>query len=280
MMKFIQNGEPYIFEHKCSPTEKGQIMSESEKREFLVENLLDIYGRCNMVASRCSKPSLSFFDKLRGKRIPTYYPDIVIDNYHGTKGAKAYYIVLPKGTSLNDFNIEDIPQQMRGSFIKVIYGSVFCFEDQAPGKYKKGCHFAAQYLSQAINPPQINGPLPKLYNDKELAVLFAESWHKLDSSLLKDYLDKDFHYINDSVFDDMASRQEFLEYLDCKFKILRRTQSIKRVQLGRNGESGSWIVLIKQIQDNGASIVCGFFIESRNGRIMSIEVHEMDLPDF
>lgn len=279
-MKFIQNGEPYVFEHKCSRTEKGQIMSESEKREFLVDNLLDIYGRCNMSVSRCSKPSLSFFDKLRGKRTPTYYPDIVIDNYHGTKGEKAYYIVLPKGTLLDDFNIEDLPLQMRKSYIKVIYGSVFCLEDQTPEKYKKGCHFAAQYQSKAINPPQINRALPNSYNDKELAILYAESWQKLDSSLLKDYLDKDFHYISDSVFDDVASRQEYLDYLEGKFKTLRRTQSIKRVQLGRNGESGSWIVLIKQIQDNGAPIVCGFFIESLNGRIMSIEVHEMDLPDF
>lgn len=204
----------------------------------------------------------------------------MIDNYHGTQGAKAYYIVLPKGTSLTGFNIEDIPQQMRNSYIKVIYGSVFCLEDQTPDKYKKGCHFAAQYLSQAINPPQKNDPLPNLYNDKELAILYAESWQKLDSSLLRDYLDKDFHYINDSVFDDMASRQEYLEYLEGKFKTLRRSQSIKKVQLGRNGESGPWIVLIKQIQNDGSPIVCGFFISSRNGRILSIEVHEMDLPDF
>lgn len=175
MMKFIQNGEPYVYEHKCSQTEKGQIMSESEKREFLVENLLDIYSRCNMAAIRCSKPSLSFFDKLRGKRTPTYYPDIVIDNYHGTKGEKAYYIVLPKGTPLNEFNIEDLPLQMRKSYIKVIYGSVFCLEDQTPEKYKKGCHFAAQYQSKAINPPQINKPLPNSYSDKELAILYAES---------------------------------------------------------------------------------------------------------
>lgn len=279
-MKFIQNGEPYVFEHKCSKTEKGQIMSDPEKREFLVNNLLDIYGRCNMAASRCLKPTLSFFDKIRGKKIPSIYPDIVIDNYHGTKGAKAYYIVLPKGTSLNGFNIEDIPQHMRGSYIKVIYGSVFCLEDQTPEIYKKGCHFAAQYLSQAINPPQVNGPLPNQYNDKELAELYAESWLKLDSSLLSDYLDKDFHYMNDSIFDDMSSRQEYLDYLEGKFKTLRRTQSIKKVQLGRNGESGSWIVLIKQIQDDGSSIVCGFFISSRYGRIVSIEVHEMDLPDF
>lgn len=280
MMKFIQNGEPYVFEHKCSQPEKGQIMSQAEKREFLVENLLDIYSRCNMAASRCVKPTLSFLDKIRGKKISSLYPDIVIDNYHGTQGAKAYYIVLPKGTSFNEFNIEDLPLQMRKSYIKVIYGSVFCLEDQTPEKYKKGCHFAAQYQSKAINPPQINRPLPNSYSDKELAILYAESWQKLDSSLLKDYLDKDFHYINDSVFDDMSSRQEYLDYLEGKFKTLHTTQSIKRVQLGRNGESGSWIVLIKQIQDNGVPIVCGFFIESLNGRIMSIEVHEMDLPDF
>ncbi|MCQ2145916.1 MAG: hypothetical protein MJZ16_00190 [Bacteroidales bacterium] len=255
-------------------------MTEQEKREFLVQNLLDIYRRCNMSASRCEKPSLSFFDKLKGKTIPSYYPDIVINNYHGTKGLTAYYIVLPKGTSVGNIDMKQLPDYMRSSYVKIIYGSVFCLEEQEPERYKKGCHFAAQYKSQAVNPIQVNNPLPRVCNDQELASLYAQAWQNLDARLLKDYLDKDFHYSNDSVFDDMASRDEYLDYLVEKFNVLRRTQSIKRVQLGRNGATGGWAVLIKQIQNDGMPIVCGFFIESKNGRILSVEVHEMDLPNF
>lgn len=43
MMKLIRNGEPYIFEHRCSVSEKNQIMSEEEKREFFVEYFLGIF---------------------------------------------------------------------------------------------------------------------------------------------------------------------------------------------------------------------------------------------
>lgn len=78
----------------------------------------------------------------------------------------------------------------------------------------------------------------------------------------------------------MASRDEYIDYLVGKCNVLKRTQSIQRVQLGRNGATGGWAVLIKQIQNGGTPIVYGFFIESKNGRIISVEVHEMDLPNF
>lgn len=150
-MKFMQNGEPYVFEHQCSSTVKGELMTEQEKREFLVHNLLDIYKKCNMSAARCEKPSLSFFDKIKGKTVPSYYPDIVINNYHGAKGQSAYYIVLPKGTSIGNIDMKQLPDYMRNSYVKIIWGFVFCLEDQTSEKYKKGCHLAAQYKSQTVS---------------------------------------------------------------------------------------------------------------------------------
>ena len=55
MMKLTRNGEPYIFEHRCSVSEKNQIKSEEEKREFLVEYFLGIYNRYHTSVSRCKK---------------------------------------------------------------------------------------------------------------------------------------------------------------------------------------------------------------------------------
>lgn len=280
MMKLIRNGEPYIFEHRCSASEKNQMMSEEEKREFLVDILMDIYNQCHTVASRCVKPRPSFFDKLKGKTVPLFYPDIVIDDFHGTRGRKAYYIVLPKGTDIGKVDVSILPDYMRNSFIKILYGSVFCLEEQTPELYKKGCHFASQYLSKAVSPAQSNPPLDKIYSDQELAQIYSTAWQTLDASILVNVLDKDFHYSNDTVFDDMSSRAEYLDYLEGKFNVLQRTKSIKRVQIGRNGESGDWAVIIKQIQNNGMPVVCGFFLKSSNGRILSVDVHEMDLPDF
>lgn len=279
-MRLIRNGEPAVFEHFCSASEKGKIMNDLEKRDFLVEDLLNTYKLCGMKVRLCEKPRQSFFAKLFGKKSNAFFPDIEIEDFMQSKGKRAYYIVLPKGTDISNLDVSSFPEHIRNSYVKVIFGSVFCLEEQKPELYKKGSHFVAQYISKAITPIQKNEPLPKIFTDKELAEIFADAWQNLDTSQLKQVLDKDFHYSNDSVFDDMASREEYLDYLNGKFKTLRRTLSIKRVQLGRNGENGDWATIVKQIQTDGTPIVCGFFIKSSNGRIKSVEIREMDLPNF
>lgn len=279
MMKFIVNGEPYVFQHKCTPSEKGSQMNQFEKKELLISNLLDIYRRCNMSASRYEKPKASFWQRLKGDSASTEYPDICIENFHGTKGVRAYYYVRPRGVEPK-VNVDELPEDIKNSWVKIIYGSVFCLERQTPDDYVKGSHFAAQYISKAVCPIQANQSMNRMMDDRELAEKYAAAWQNLDADSLSDILDKDFHYVNDSIFDEMSSREEYLDYLRGKFSVLRRTQSIQRVQLGRNGESGGWAVLIKQIQNDGSPIVCGFFVNSVAGRIKSVEVHEMDLPDF
>ena len=265
---------------KCSQKEKGQIMTDLEKRDFLVCNLLDIYSKCNVLATRCRRPALSFLDKLKGKSVPSFYPDIVISNFHGSKEDTAYYIVLPEGTPIGNIHLEQLPYYMRNSYVKVIFGSVFCLESQSSENYIKGSQFVTQYRSLALLPVQTNNPLPRMLDARGLATLYAQAWQNLDASMLKDYLDKDFHYSSDFVFDDMASRDEYLNYLTEKFNTFKRVQSIRRVGLGRFGVPGTWTVLVKTVQDGGTTTVAGFFVESDCGRILSINVSEMDLPDF
>ena len=71
-----------------------------------------------------------------------------------------------------------------------------------------------------------------------------------------------------------------LDYLKGKFNALQRTKSIVKVQMGRNGETGGWATIVKQIQNDVTPIVCGFFLECSNGLIKSISNREMDLPNF
>lgn len=271
------NEEPFVFRHECPPKQKGQLMTESEKREFLVRNLLDIYGRCGMSAHRCAKPSLSLFDRLRGKTVPAFYPDIAIDNFHGVTGQTAYYIVLPGGTAMS-FDMEQLPEHIKNSYLKIIYGYVFSLEEQKPDLYKKGYSFVAQYKSKAVLPFQTNNPLPETLNAKDLASLYATAWKSFDASILQDYLDKDFHYSSDCVFDDMSSRDEYLDYLTGKFNTIRTAKSIKSVRVGRKGEPGLWPVTITQILDNGELDSATFLVRSRDGRILSVSVQQMDSP--
>lgn len=279
MMKLIINSEPYVFEHKCSNSERTKLMTFQEKKQLLIDNLLDVYSKCGTEAYAYPKPKVSVWSRFAGITNNTQYPDIVINNYHGLKGVTAYYYVFPKGEE-EQIDLERIPEEIKSSWVKIISGSVFCLESQRPDYYIKGYHYVAQYESKAILPAQENLPLSQILTDKELAIVYTEAWKKLDTSRLVELLDKDFHYQSDVVFDDMSSREEYLDYLNGKFRTLRRTLSIQRVELGRNGENGEWTTLVKQIQSDGTPIVCGFFIKSDNGRIKSVHVHEMDLPEF
>lgn len=148
-MKFIRNSEPYVFQHECSQREKGLQMNFAEKKELLVNNLLDIYGQCGTKAEIYKKPNKSFLAKIFTKGDSVVYPDIVINDYHGTKGDTAYYYVLPKGSTLDP---NKMPKEIQDSWVKIIYGSVFCLEKQVPDLYVKGCSYVSQYISEAVFP--------------------------------------------------------------------------------------------------------------------------------
>ena len=68
-MKLIMNGEPYIFHHNCNINEKGLQMNFEEKRELLINNLLDIYGKCGMDAQAYQNHNLSFWKKIFNNKI-------------------------------------------------------------------------------------------------------------------------------------------------------------------------------------------------------------------
>ena len=231
-----------------------------------------------MSACRYEIPKQSFWQRIMNSR-NVVYPDICIYNFHGSKDSKAYYYVRPLGDRI-DINTTNLPDDIKSSWVKIIYGSVFCLEQQQPDVYVKGCHYVAQYSSKAIMPVQTNSNLSIILSDKELAEKYAESWKQLDANIIVPFLDKDFHYISDAVFDEMSSRDEYIDYLKGKFRSLQGKPTIERIEFGRNGENGEWAAIIKQRLNDGTPIVCGFFIKSEHGRIKTIEVHEMDLPDF
>jgi len=254
------------------------MMNAQEKQDLLVQNLLDVFSRCRTFASPYPKPKRSLLSKLTGGD-DTEYPDICINNYQGRTGEKAYYYVRLMGVTPK-IDERALPEDIRSGWVKLIQGSVFCLEKQQPDLYIKGCHYVAQYSSTALFPAQDNPRLQEIKSDFDLANMYVAAWRNLDADIIAPVLDKNFHYASDAVFDDMASRDEYLTYLRVKFDRIRENNTLKRIELGRNGENGGWAALIKQVQNDGSSIVCGFFITSHNGRITGVRVREMDMPDF
>lgn len=278
MMQFIKNGQPYLFTHVCSEDEVGKPMDFQEQKQLLVGNLLDIYSQCGMKASLYELSEEDLMD-VTLERYDIRFPDICIDDFRNEKGVKAYYYVLPPNSEIN-IDKENVPERLRDSWVKVLYGTVYCLEKNTPDLFIKGASYASRYGSQALYPEQNNDNCTPMDSDEEIAKIYADAWINLDVESLYAITDKNLHYVSDFAFDDMASRDEYLRYLKGKFEAIRRANSIEKVQLAREREYGAWVVVVKQSLPNGNSMVGGFFIRTVNGLIQTIDLKELDMPDF
>lgn len=272
MMRYFINGEPYVYSHKCSEYEKGMLMSPAEKREFLIENLLDIYGKCHMQVERYS-PSV-----VLGDMDSSYLPDIVINNFRGWN-KKAYYYVIPEGTSFR-LDLRQLPEEIQNSFVKVISGSVFCLNRNKEEYYEKGADFVTKFSSKTILPKQENNPLDKILTDEELTTIVAKTWLDYDTTELEKYLDKDFHFLNEFLFDEISSREEYITFLGNMLLAFKRNESILGVKIKYDAKTNKWSVLIKHKDTRNKIVVAGISVHSHNGRITYMRLKKLDLLDF
>ena len=272
MMRYFVNGEPYVYSHKCSEHEKGMMMSPEEKREFLIDNLMDIYGKCHMQVERFSHPVVL------GEIDSSHLPDIVINNFRGWN-KKAYYYVIPEGTSLR-VDLRQLPIEIQNSYVKVISGSVFCLNRNKEEYYEKGADFVTKFSSKTILPKQENKPLEEILTDEELTTIVAKAWLDYDTTELEKYLDKDFHFLNEYLFDEISSREEYITFLGNMLLAFKRNESILGVKIKYDAKKDKWTVLIKHRDTRNRVVVAGISVHSHNGRIMYMRLRKLDLLEF
>ena len=82
--------------------------------------------------------------------------------------------------------------------------------------------YIVKFDYQSLLPFEENRILEKVNSQNELLLLFAQSWETLDASIIEPYLDKDFHYYSDWVFDELPCRREYIEYFKGKLETLKR----------------------------------------------------------
>jgi hypothetical protein len=102
----------------------------------------------------------------------------------------------------------------------------------------------------------------EILGHNELVKIFAEAWNSLNTERIAKYLDNNFNYYSDWVFDILPSRNEYIKYLNGKFNTLKEHNLQPEFELVEN-EKNEKALLFNQ---NGEKAL--FYIKTDNGKIL------------
>lgn len=253
MMRRISNGEPVFHQHHCMKEDAGRSMSAEVYHDFTVKCLMDEYADCKVETQLLPKVSDFSADfrivrKDRGVNVLVVCRD---------RNGKIPYI---------DFSWLIREYRQTGDFSRVTVADSWCIAEgiDDPSIPVCGGSFCFKYQSMGVNPDEKNGKLDRKYTAVELAAKYAQTWNSRDASIIAPYLDKDFHYGSDWVFDELPSRQEYLEYFEGKLRAIVRTDSNVQACVGRDSHTGDVAVLLEQGGRRSAMT-----LEAKDGRLTS-----------
>ncbi len=233
-MRKIINGEPHVVRHECSLERKGQIMTPAELHAFAVKTLKEEY---EMSTNTIMMPA--------GNHISA--ADLCL-----VGGGKFVNIKVIYSDTLDiDFSrIDTAPMIDRfykfGEIPRLTVASAWCFDSEGGKPEIGGGSFCFKYYNISLIPGEENKPLPENLTPMQLASKYAEAWKALDADIIEPYLDKDFHYSSDWVFDVMPSRYEFMDYFRGKLNTIRKNPNIVTVKPAINQANGQVGVIIRQ----------------------------------
>lgn len=69
-------------------------------------------------------------------------------------------------------------------------------------------------------------------NESELLIEFAKGWNNLDVSFMEDILDENLEYTSQWVIETMHGKNNYLNYIEGKFKTIRNSINIPQAELG------------------------------------------------
>lgn len=90
--------------------------------------------------------------------------------------------------------------------------------------------------SRTIFPIQVDNPLPEKLIPYEVAELVKKAYENLDASILEPYLHSEVTYQSFAVFNEITSREEYLEYVNGKFKTWKNSGIHPEVSISRANE--------------------------------------------
>ena len=266
MMRRIKNGEPVFHTHECSEERKGKVMTAEELHDFAVQVLISEYSDTNADVVKYDKKApneADFYFVNSGKK-----PNFTI----GATGEKKVNVMVVYrdefNTDISGIDTSWMVEEYRrtGAIPRITLASAWCISDQSEDGKPAICggEFCFKYYSISLLPDEENEPLERKLSEVQLAVKFAEAWRYYDADKVAPYLDKDFHYGSEWVFDEMPSRAEYLDYFRAKLATLSPKSENIKVGIGRNHQTGDVAVLILQ-----GKTLSALALTVKDGRITS-----------
>jgi len=103
----------------------------------------------------------------------------------------------------------------------------------------------------------------EILGHNQLVEIVAEAWNSLSTEKITKYLDTNFHYYSDWVFDILPSRKEYIKYLNGKFETLKKHNLKPDFELVKNDKNESALLF----NQNGEKAL--FYIKTtNNGKII------------
>jgi len=266
MMRRIKNGEPVFHTHECSEERKGKVMTAEELHDFAVQILMEEYSDTNADVVKYDKKTpneADFYFVNSGKK-----PNFTI----GATGEKKVNVMVVYrdefNTDISGIDTSWMVEEYRrtGAIPRITLASAWCISDQSENGKPAICggEFCFKYYSISLLPDEKNESLERKLSEVQLAVKFAEAWRYYDADKVAPYLDKDFHYGSEWVFDEMPSRAEYLDYFRAKLATLSPKSENIKVGIGRNHQTGDVAVLILQ-----GKTLSALALTVKDGRITS-----------
>lgn len=253
-MRLIKNSEPVFHTHHCADADKGRLMTEEELQAFMVECLMEEYAETGATVTKLDKTAaeqadfcFTSMDKiinvavrccgLRSNDLPEFDPALMQEDYRKTGRIPRLGIV--RTWCVSDKSKDGEP---------AVCGGSFCLITQ----------------SYSLLPDQSNPELERHLSDMELADKYAQAWKEFDASIVEPYLDKDYHYGSEWVFDELPSRYELMDYFKGKLISIAEGGDYPAVSLLYNRLEHKCALLIKQKKSSSVLL-----LETENGRIVS-----------
>ena len=257
-----EDGIPVFHRHSCSSKRKGQIMTQEEMQSFAVEVLIKQYKMCGVQIKKTQ--SDIDFSYERGNL--TINVKVLYQQDFNQK-IKEFYDFDQEIREVDD---SELIRRYReaGEIPHLMLASAFCDANPngVPAVCGENCRF--QFYPVSLLPDEKNYILPFEYDTLGLARIYAKAWNALDVSIIEPYLDKNFRYTSDCVFEVMPSRYEYIHYLTAKFQAISESNSILKAQPLKMEGTNELGVLLHQ--DNNPDGEDGaLLIKTFQGRILS-----------
>lgn len=131
--------------------------------------------------------------------------------------------------------------------------------------------FIVNFELKTLDEIIVSTPLSEELSHNELLLKFAKTWETLDVTIITPYLEDNFNYFSDWVFDYLPSKTEYIEYLEGKFKAIKDTNHKYEFNIVENDE-GKYAILFDQ---NGEKAL--FTIKVKNGKILKSKMSALNL---